>query len=283
MTTIQVTTKELAARALSAMNLDAAAEALLVDGFVILEDVVNVSHLDLLHERLTADLEALLSRPDAPYNWNVGNVQQDPPPFPPYLFQDVLFNDFVIDVTAALLGAGVKNTLYSGNTALSGDQRQPVHADTGHLWPRLETAHPPVHLVINIPTVDVSAENGSTEIWPGTHRDMTITAGKDIKIPLDVLEKRRAIVPPAQPAFRRGGVLIRDMRLWHAGMPNHTDRPRPMLAMVHVPGWLDAGTPLLFPAETQPFFANPRLRVCARFTQEPIDYIHTPQAYEMER
>jgi ectoine hydroxylase-related dioxygenase (phytanoyl-CoA dioxygenase family) len=137
-----------------------------------------------------------------------------------------------------------------------------------------------VHLVVNIPTVDVSAENASTEIWPGTHRDVTITAGKDIKIPLDVLEKRRAEVPPIQPAFRRGGVVIRDMRLWHAGMPNHTDQPRPMIAMIHVPHWLDTGTPLTFPIETQAYFAHPQLRTCARFVEEPIDHISAPHGYE---
>ena len=48
----------------------------------------------------------------------VGNVQQDPPPFPPYLFRDVLLNDMVIAVTTAVLGTPVKNTMYGGNTAM---------------------------------------------------------------------------------------------------------------------------------------------------------------------
>ena len=246
----------------------------------MLEDVVNTAHLDVLHARMVEDVQLLIKRDDAPFNWNMGNIQQNPPPFPPYLFQDVLLNDLVIDVTNGLLGTPVKNTMYGGNTAMPSEHRQPVHADTGHLWPRLEVAHPPVHLVVNIPTVDVSAENGSTEIWPGTHRDVTITAGKDIKIPHEVLEKRRAEVPPIQPAFRRGGVLIRDMRLWHAGMPNRTDQPRPMVAMIHVPAWLDTGTPLTFPIETRDFFEHPCLHTCARFVKEPIDHISAPHGYE---
>ncbi len=280
MRTIYATQAEMRNGSLSSENREAAVQAILEDGFVVLNGVVDTAHLDVLHERMLADVGLLLKRDDAPFNWNVGNVQQNPPPFPPYLFRDILLNDLVIEVTAALLGQGVKNTMYGGNTAMPSDQRQPVHADTGHLWPRIETAHPPAQLVVNIPTVDVSAENGSTEIWPGTHRDVTITADRDIKIPLDVLEKRRAEVPPIQPAFARGGVLIRDMRLWHAGMPNHTKNPRPMIAMAHVPSWLESGLPLTFPAGAESFFERSRLRTCARFVDGPLDHINAPQGHE---
>jgi hypothetical protein len=277
---ISVTSEEIKNRALSPAHREEAVQAIEQEGFVVLNDVVALSHLDVLHERMLEDVQLLLKRPDAPFNWNTGNVQQDPPPFPPYLFQDVLLNDMVLDVTTALLGTPVKNTMYSGNTAMPSEHRQPVHADSGHLWPRLEVAHPPVQLVVNIPTVDVSAENGSTEIWPGTHRDITITSDKDIKIPPDVLTRRRAEIPPIQPAFRRGSVLIRDVRLWHAGMPNHTAYPRPMIAMIHVSPWLETGTPLTFPLESREFFEHPRLRTCARFVEGPIDHISAPHSYE---
>lgn len=125
-------------------HVEAAVEAVENDGFVVLNAVVDTEHLDILLARMLEDLPALVAREDAPFNWNSGNVQQDPPPFPPYLFEDVLLNKMVLAVTSAILGRGVKNTLYSGNTALPGDSRQPVHADIGHLWPRLEVAHPPV-------------------------------------------------------------------------------------------------------------------------------------------
>jgi len=282
-TVLDITPAETKSGRMDPEHAETAAQAILVDGFVVLNNVIDTDHLDMLRDRMLEDLKALLAREDAPFNWNSGNIQQDPPPFPPYLFRDVLMNDMVIAVSQAVLGRRIKNTLYTGNTALPSRERQPVHADTGHLWPRLEVAHPPVHLVINVPVVDTSPENGSTEIWPGTHRDTTITAGKDIKIPADVLERRRAQVPPLQPTIPRGGVLIRDMRLWHAGMPNRTQAPRPLLAMVHVPGWLETGTPLTFPRGTEAFFAHPDLRTCARFVEGPIDHIHAPSAYEYQK
>ena len=282
MVIVAVSPDEVAAGTLTPEHLETAVSAVLEDGFVVLEGVVSSASLDALHERMVADIALLQARDDAPYNWNAGNLQQDPPPFPPYLFKDVLVNDCIIQVTSAILGGGVKNTMYGGNTALKSTERQPVHGDTGHLWPRLTVAHPPVHLVVNIPTVDVSPENGSTEVWPGTHKDTTLTADKDIKVPSEVLEARRAVCPPIQPSYRRGSALIRDMRLWHAGMPNRTEIPRPMIAMIHVPHWLESGFPLVFPKESEGWFTHPTLRTCARFVDGPIDHIRAPHGYEYE-
>jgi Phytanoyl-CoA dioxygenase (PhyH) len=284
MITIDVSEDARAAGRLSGDELRSAVDALRTDGFVLLNGVVDLAHLDALHERMIGDLDALLARSDVPFNWNVGNLQQDPPPFPPYLFDDVLINPFVISVTSAVLGPTIKNVMYGGNTALPSDQRQPVHADVGHLWPLdvLEAAHPAAQLVVNVPTVDVSPENGATEIWPGTHRELGVGMGDDIKIPPQALEARRAICPPIQPTFRLGSVLIRDIRLWHAGMPNRTSEPRPMIAMIHASEWLGTGTPLVFPVGTESFFQHPVLLTAARFTDEPIDHVAAPQGFEYE-
>ena len=284
MIAIDLTDQERAASQLLGDNLRAAVGGLRTDGLVLLNDVVDPAHLDVLHERMIADLDAVRDRPDVPYNWNAGNLQQDPPPFPPYLFDDVLLNPYVISVTATVLGPGVKNVMYGGNTALPSDQRQPVHSDVGHLWPieSLESPHPPAQLVVNVLTVDVSPDNGATELWPGTHRELGVGIGDDVKIAPDLLEARRAISQPFQPTFRRGSMLIRDIRLWHAGMPNRTDQPRPMIAMIHASAWLETGNPLLFPTGTEAFFDHPVLRTAARFTTEPIDYVAEPQAFEYE-
>lgn len=266
---------------LSTEQVSAAVEALRTDGFVILEDVVDTAHLDVLHERLLADLAALQARPDAPYNWTSGNIQQNPPPQAEYLFADVLLNEQAIAVTSAILGPGLKNVMYGGNTALPSEARQPVHADVGQLWPPgvLDAPHPAAQLVVNVPTVDVCVENGSTEIWPGTHRELAVGIGDDIEVPLDRLEARRQVSPPIQPTIKRGSVLIRDIRLWHAGMPNRTDRPRPMIAMIHAIGWMQTGTPLTFPMGTEAFFDHPVLSTAATFTDQPIDHIGAPVGF----
>lgn len=280
---IDVSRREVEDGALTAEHREAAVRAVLEDGLVVLKNVVALEHLDCLHDRLLQDIDALHARPDAPFNWNTGNIQQNPPPFPPYLFRDILVNEQVIAVTAAVLGPGVKNRFYSGNTAMPSTERQPVHADSTHLWPRLDVAHPPAELVVNIATVDVSPENGSTELWPGTHLDVTAAAGRDIKIPAELIEARRAVRPPLQPTVARGSVIIRDIRMWHAGMPNRTQQPRPMLAMIHACRWLASGSPLRFPIGTEAMFEHPVLRTCAKFVEGPIDHINAPEGYEYTR
>jgi len=285
MNSLDITPEEIQSRRMTPEHLAAAVRALNEDGYVILNDVVETAHLDMLRDRMLEDVHAFMAREDAPYNFNNSNIQQDPPPFPPYLFRDVLLNDMAVAVTSAILGKGVKNTFYSGNTALHSTLRQPVHADMGQLWRGLEEgkAPPAYALVVNVPVVDISHLNGSTELWPGTHRDTSVSVHDDIKVSAEALEAWRAKSPPFQPTMRRGGILIRDIRLWHAGMPNQMQQPRPMIAMIHYAWWMESHSPLKFPKGTEAFFADSDLKVPAAFVEEPIDYIHAPEAYDYQK
>ena len=243
------------------------------DGFVILEDAVDLAHLDVLKERMLADVEKILARPDAPFNFNTGNIQQAPPPFAPYLFEDILFNERAIAVTHALFGDGVKNAFYSGNTALKSEARQPVHPDIAQLWPNLAVAPPAFGVVVNVPVVDMDTRNGATELWPGTHKDTTLSIRDgSIRVPDDALEARRKVRPPFQPSVKRGSVILRDIRMWHAGMPNHTDEPRPMIAMIHWPHWYLTSDAIEIPEESQGFFQHPILHTQV---QVKAGYDHT--------
>jgi ectoine hydroxylase-related dioxygenase (phytanoyl-CoA dioxygenase family) len=190
-------------------------------------------------------------------------------------------NDMVIAVTKAILGAGMKQAFYSGNTATANSgQRQPVHADTGQLWPNLEVATPPYSFVVNVPVVDMGPENGSTELWPGTHLDTSVTIQHgDIKVPAEKLEARRRVAPPLQPTVRAGSAVIRDIRLWHAGMPNRSNQHRPMIALIHNVSWWPI-EPLRFPKGTESIFEHPDLKTLAKFVDDEIDYVHQSHAYE---
>lgn len=277
---IDVSSEELTAGKLNPSKLEAALSALKTDGVVVLKDIVSPASIAALKERTLIDLEALLNRKDAPFNWTKGNVQQDPPRSSPYLFRDVLVNDIVISVTKGILGSGMRNGFYSGNTALPSESRQPVHADIGQLWPNLESVPPPAQLVVNIPLVDMGPENGSTEIWPGTHLDPEITIqGGDIEVSDERLAEQSQISPPIQPRVKAGSVVIRDMRLWHAGMPNRTNEPRPMIAMIHSVNWWPAET-VQFPKGTEEFLTHPDLQWNVEFVDGEIDHIATPHGYK---
>ena len=256
-------------------------QAIREHGFTILKGVVDLEHIQVLKEKMLEDLAKITARKDKPYNWNAGNVQQEPPPMHPYLFKDVLLNEEVIKVSSALLGPGVKNAYYQGNTAMPrSTERQPVHCDVGQLWRPPDPPGPVFGLVVNVPVVDVSPENGGTEIWPGSHQNQAVIHNSgDIKVPLKALEAQRLEKPPFQLSMRAGDVLIRDIRLWHAGMPNWTGEPRPMIAMIHWISWWNTET-VDFPKGTEDFFKHPVLATQVRFVDGPVDYIGNSQGYE---
>ena len=111
-------------------------------------------------------------------------------------------------------------------------KRQPVHSDADFTHP----SHP-FALVVNVPLVTMRPENGSTEVWLGTHNssiaDQEGSHGGRAsgRIKEALLEERRKVAPPVQPIVPKGSVVVRDLRLWHAGMPNYTNEVRVMLAM----------------------------------------------------
>ena len=90
----------------------------------------------------------------------------------------------------------------------------------------------------------MTPENGSTEIWLGTHLNAGLDAQEGQhgdrasgRIKKALLEERERVRPPAQPNVKKGSVIVRDLRLWHAGKPNYTQNPRVMLAMIHFAQW----------------------------------------------
>ena len=102
----------------------------------------------------------------------------------------------------------------------------------------------------------------------------------DIKVSHEALETRRMIEPPIQPTVK-GGSIVLEMSMWHAGMPNHTVNPRPMIAMIHyVSCWQTE--PLRFAAGSGAF-EHPDLKTDAMFVKGSIDYISTPGAFEFTK
>jgi hypothetical protein len=277
---IDVSPEEVQCGELSPKTLAAALQSIRENGFVVLEKIVSCEHLLALQERMFSDIPLIQARKNAPFNWVTGNLQQTPPPFPPYLFRDVLVNNLTIQLTKAAFGRGQYCDLYSGNTSMPSTQRQPVHFDFGPLWPGQAFSHPPHGFVVNIPVVAMSAENGAVELWPRSHTVRIPGEKEGITLTEEMLTEQRAIAAPIQPTVALGGVLIRDSRLWHAGMPNKTQTPRPMIALTHWIDWFRSYGSITLPRGTDEFITHPDLSYRVRFTDEPIDHIQHGDAYE---
>ena len=278
---ITISPEELANDEMSETHLNQAVHAIREDGYVILSDVISHAHLDLLREKMDEDLRTLMTASVLPVNFVKQHLQQDPPPFAPYVFRDVVANPWVIQVTRKVLGEGLFNSCYTGNTNCPGSGIQPVHVDLGQLWSGLKMAHPAVSLVINIAPMDVTEHNGSIELWPGSHLDTNV-ALEDATIKVDerIVEARREIAPPVRGNTKKGSVLIRDMRLWHRGMPNSSDRPRQMIAMVHNIHWFRRKRRVQFKTGCEAAFENSQIDPNVEFTDEPIDYIFRNRPYD---
>jgi ectoine hydroxylase-related dioxygenase (phytanoyl-CoA dioxygenase family) len=268
--TITVGREESAAGKISTTHLQQAVDALRTEGYVVLENVVSHEHLDRLRERMDEDSEKLI----AAKKWGgagqlPGHLQQGPPPFAPFVFSDIVANPFIIQVTRELLGEGLYNSFYNGNTNCPGSGTQPLHGDSRNLWPNMEVAHPAASVVINISPMDVSEENGSVELWPGSHLETRVYG----RIDEAAEAARRKIAPPVRGNAKKGSALIRDMRLWHRGVPNRSDQPRHMIAMIHNVRWLQRSKPLRFNKGCEAAFANGELDHHAEFTDETLDYL----------
>jgi hypothetical protein len=248
-------------------HLAQAIAALADDGLVALPAVVNPTHLDILNERMADDLVYFKRRHAVDLNYQGLN----PPPFRPYLFKDILLNDLVIQVTHAVLGDGVTNIGYNANTSFSGSEPQPVHADVAQLWNGLPTPSPAFALVVNVPLIDVTEENGATLYYPGTHADTRIALSD--KFPTqEMLDEWAQQRPAERMCSQQGDIVIRDTRLWHGGMPNDSGQPRTMLAMGHVKRWFNGG--VRFERGSEKFFAHPVLNTRATFVAAPLDYLY---------
>ena len=270
---ITVQPEELAVGKLTDAHVEQAVRAIRVEGYVVLENVVNHEHLDILRERMDADSRILIKEE----KWGgagrlVGHLQQGPPPYAPYIFKDIVANPYVVQVTKALLGPGVYNNFYNGNTNSPGSTTQPLHRDGSHLWPDEEIAHPTAEVVVNISPQDTMAENGSVELWPGSH---LVVSGR--RIEEEEEEARREICPPTRGSARKGSALIRDIRLWHRGVPNPSDRPRHMIAMIHRSAWLKSDRRLKYKTGCEASFENSDLDHNAEFldfAEHEIDDYH---------
>ncbi len=268
---ILISSSERRAEQLGHAKLELAVRAVREEGFVILGNAVSHDHLDILRPRMTADSQRLISvRKWGGAGRLEGHLQQGPPPFAPFVFRDVVANPFAIQVTHNLLGDGMYNRFYNGNTNCPQSQMQPLHADAAHLWPSLPKAHPPASLIVNVALTDVTIDNGSTELWPGTH---LITSGQR-RISAETEAQRRLVVPPVRANTAKGSLLIRDARLWHRGMPNPSDEIRHMIAMIHNIHWLQRPARLFFDARCQDQFPDDtRLDHNVQFTDRPLYYL----------
>lgn len=272
MLTIRLTEQERVKQQLDVENLRAAVGAIREDGYVCLERVVDPAHVAAIHDAMLADAMRRVAENEGIAENR--HIMQHPPRAADLLFEDVLANPFGIQVAEAVIGPAITIDFYESNTNLPGSTGQRLHTD---MKPREATDsvdHPTNVMVLNIPLVDFTVENGATVVWPGTHFVPTEIGSRWVSEELQ--EQRSKVRPKEQAVMSAGSMLIRDIRLWHGGVPNRSDTVRTMLAMI-INGKFDRETGDrsklaslgTFAESTRPFFeglrvvTNPTYEACA--------------------
>ena len=247
--------EELAAGRFNDANIKLFLSGMHRDGVVVLKDVINPAHLDVINDFMVEDTANEMSKENLYKNFGAENIQQGPPLTPSkYFFDDVYLNKLLFHAVSLYLGPHATWNMISGNNALpNGVKRQPVHSDA-------MCNHPPApfYVVANVYTCDASTMNGSTEIWLGTHQFNTEAQTPpgpkgETHITDEYVEERKKTLPGINPTVKKGSILFRDMRLWHAGVSNKSDNLRFMLALGFSASWWHGTAKFRVPSGTGVF------------------------------
>lgn len=137
------------------------------------------------------------------------------------VFADLAIHPLAIAFAEADLG---RSCLLSACLAINlrpGETVQPWHHDDQHLT--LQRPRPSCGVSAFWAIDDTTAENGATEVLPGSHRWGSQWPGEEAGVPVEL------------PA---GSLMVAKGTLWHRGGANRTDRPRLLVTPQYCPGWM---------------------------------------------
>ena len=266
---MKIIPEELLAGALTPEHLQAAVRTFNDVGYVVLDNAYDLAFLETVRTAYEVVLKTFIESKGGlaaleGKTFGKNHIGFFPPLLGPIADTRLAAHPIAVQVMKELLGSDFECSFYHTNTALPGSGIQPVHRDTANL---MGVPHPVATLVLNIPLCDFTVENGSTEVWPGTH----LTLG-----PVD--DARTAAFPSTRTNVPAGSLILRDMRLWHRGMPNNADYPRTMFAIVYSRGFLR--TPIItIPQTTWEAWSDDARRIF-RFNQVVEDSEHKPRTWD---
>jgi hypothetical protein len=242
--TFEVTKAERSAGAMSPDKIAAIGNTIETRGYAVVSGLISPDTCELLAASVLEDAERVrakgqLSRHEEATG--LGHLQLGLRRYAPYVRTDLVANPLIEHVVSALLGAGAWLGFYNGNVNMPGSVHQPLHYDRPFSWRTKEKAQldgqpwppPTTTLSCSVALTEITADNGATEIYPGTHHETAVTEwplGERIGKHPDLIERWG---PPSRMAIPAGGICFRDPRMWHRGVPNPSDETRPMIAITY--------------------------------------------------
>lgn len=215
-------------------DLEAVARTFHRDGFVAITGVLSSDELERLQVVATEEMEKVMAtRPPGDGHYGQGHYSFkehfDHPAWIGLLIQPRILRliEAIYGSDAFTAGSG------AGVFALPGSGRQALHADVRD-WLRDPLGQstvwdlPTSEVNVNVLMVDFTERNGATRYIPCTHR--TRVSPPSLEDEPDWMRSSFAPLPA-------GTVVIRDLRLWHAGGQNDADSSRVMLGLTYRAPW----------------------------------------------
>lgn len=206
-------------------QLEAYEEAFAKDGYVVLRNVVSKDKLATFRQQLMAEFER--AKASGELFAGGGNISGHLNCFPgeeSRVVYDELEAYGVFDLVRRVY-SGKMAPRMGLNLNLPKSVAQHYHMD-GNFSEDF--------VIVNVAVVDTDLVNGAIDVLPGTHKRFY----KFWRYAMERLYETTTRLPLSQ-----GDVLVRTSRLWHRGMPNNSQAPRPMLAVTIGETCAPAGDP----------------------------------------
>lgn len=180
-------------------------------GYTILRSCVDVSCTESALGELLTEYERARPMPWRGGGQWFGHMSYLPSPSH-RIIREIAANAIIKNVLDRALGKDYKIVGFGGNVNLPGSRYQPTHMDG---WLGTD------FIVVNIPLGTVTEYNGSTEVWPRTHKEK-----------LTISQFNAAPRPSVRLNSSPGDVVMRYSNLYHRGTPNRSSEARFMIAIL---------------------------------------------------
>jgi hypothetical protein len=211
-------------------NLEQLKQTFAKDGYLIFRNVVSPDRLSLLHDQLAAAFdEAKRSGHLFSGGGTISGHLNCSPGEAARFAYEALESHGIVDLVKVLFPKATRMPNVGCNFNLPHSVAQHYHADRNFL---------DYFMIVNVAVVDTTIANGAIDVIPGSHQ-------KFYKYWRFAME--RVARGSTRIEMKQGDVLVRTSNVWHRGMPNTTEAPRPMVAFT----WEDGGNTSADPFKTE--------------------------------
>jgi len=214
---------ECVAGSLGSETVEQALRSLRLNGALIIENIVDAAIIAGARRAFGEGYSHFLNGSDPKNVLMVGarrlliTIKLEPPFDNPRLFA----NPYLLPIIGAELGDGFVLGAFGIVCSLPSAPAQNRHHDGGVLFSSgIDYLLPATAITVGIPLLEMNEVHGTTALWLGSHRDGGRLKEESIK-----------------PIVREGSCMLWDFRLWHAGTPNRSALPRPLLYLTYCRPW----------------------------------------------